>query len=123
LGKIRKPTIESTGKGFEHSLFTSKVESKTRTAHTQSDTYSIYILLGGLRGLLRSLLGEQHLFDVGDQAAIRDGDAGEQLISSSSPLTARSRCLGMMRLFLFSLAVFPASSITSVARYSRIEAR
>ncbi|PUZ71695.1 hypothetical protein GQ55_2G334300 [Panicum hallii var. hallii] len=43
--------------------------------------------------------------------------------SSSSLRIARSTCRGMMRVFLLSLAAFPASSSTSAARYSRTAAR
>ncbi|XBH85711.1 hypothetical protein VPH35_073561 [Triticum aestivum] len=35
--------------------------------------------LGLLALLLRRLLGEQHRVDLGDHAAVRDGDAGQQL--------------------------------------------
>ena len=42
--------------------------------------------------------------------------------SSSSPLIASCKCLGVIRLTLISLLAFPASSKTSAVRYSRIAA-
>ncbi|CAN8009185.1 unnamed protein product [Ixodes pacificus] len=45
------------------------------------------------------------------------------LLSSSSLRMANCRCLGMIRVFLLSLAAFPASSSTSAARYSSTAAR
>ena len=43
--------------------------------------------------------------------------------SSSSPLIAKCKCLGVILLTLKSLDAFPASSNTSAVRYSRIAAR
>lgn len=42
--------------------------------------------------------------------------------SSSSPLMASCKCLGVILLTLRSLLAFPASSSTSAVRYSRIAA-
>lgn len=42
--------------------------------------------------------------------------------SSSSPLTASCRCLGVILLTLRSLLALPASSKTSAVKYSRIAA-
>ena len=42
--------------------------------------------------------------------------------SSSSPLIASNRCLGVILLTLRSFEAFPASSRTSAVRYSRIAA-
>lgn len=43
--------------------------------------------------------------------------------SSSSPLIASCKCLGVILFTLRSLLAFPASSRTSAVRYSRIEAK
>ena len=45
------------------------------------------------------------------------------LFNSSSFLTANWICLGMILVFLFSLAAFPASSRTSAAKYSKTQSR
>lgn len=45
-----------------------------------------------------------------------------RLSSSSSPLMARVRCLGVILLFFKSLDAFPANSRTSAVRYSSIAA-
>lgn len=42
--------------------------------------------------------------------------------SSSSPLIASCKCLGVMRFTLRSLLAFPANSRTSAVKYSRIAA-
>ena len=42
--------------------------------------------------------------------------------SSSSPLTANWRCLGVILLTLSSLLAFPANSRTSAVKYSKIAA-
>ena len=44
-------------------------------------------------------------------------------ISDNEPLMASWRCLGMMRVFLLSLAALTASLRTSAARYSMTAAR
>jgi len=45
------------------------------------------------------------------------------LFNSSSFLTANWICLGIILVFLFSLAAFPANSKTSAAKYSKTAAR
>ena len=45
------------------------------------------------------------------------------LLSSSSFLTASWICLGIILVFLFSFAAFPANSRTSAARYSNTAER
>ncbi|KAJ0535264.1 hypothetical protein HanRHA438_Chr09g0409651 [Helianthus annuus] len=45
------------------------------------------------------------------------------LLNSSPFLTANCMCLGPTRLFLLSLAAFPANSNTSAAMYSKTAAR
>ena len=84
-----------------------------------------------------TLLGKQNSLDVGQDATLSNGNASEELVQlfvvpawysarvteealniAQAYLIASCKCLGMILVFLLSLAAFPASSRISAARYS-----
>ena len=114
------------------SIFTihPQVQYNINDETNQSSWRNLSIVLWSL-----TLLGKQNCLYVGKYSSLRDCNSGQQLVQFfvisteikikliimkriTKYLIANWRCLGIMRLFLLSLAAFPANSKISAAKYS-----